>query len=157
MKKKFSANWLSSKKPNKQRKYLANAPLHLKKKFVGVHLSKDLRKKHNKRSLPVRKGDLVRVMRGKFKKKEGKILKVMLKRSRITIDGITIKKLDGSKKEVPIKASNLMIIELNLDDKKRLEGKKITTETKTVLEKESEKKTETKKKVDGKKSIIGDK
>ena len=30
MKKKFSLNWKSSKKPSKQRKYTANAPRHLK-------------------------------------------------------------------------------------------------------------------------------
>jgi hypothetical protein len=36
------------------------------------------------------------------------------------VEGIQIKKQDGSKVSVPFKASNLKIIELNLEDKKRI-------------------------------------
>src|SRR3989338_176397 len=46
MKNKFSTKWKESKQPRKQRKYRANAPLHLRKKFVNVNLSKELRKKY---------------------------------------------------------------------------------------------------------------
>jgi len=38
---------------------------------------------------------------------------------KVYIEEIQIKKTDGSKTNVPLKASNLQIIELNLDDKKR--------------------------------------
>ena len=69
MKQKFSIHWKSSKQPRKQRKYAANAPLHLRKKFVSANLSKDLRKKQGKRNIPLRKGDIVKIMRGKFKGK----------------------------------------------------------------------------------------
>ena len=62
MKQKFSTKWKSSKQPRKQRKYLANAPLHLKKKFISVNLSKELRKKHGKRNVSLRKGDIVKIM-----------------------------------------------------------------------------------------------
>ncbi len=62
MKKKFSDKWKASKLPRKQRKYLANAPLHIKRKFLSANLSKELRKKHGKRSIPIRKGDTVRIM-----------------------------------------------------------------------------------------------
>ena len=72
--KKFSTAWKSSSKPKKQKKYLLNAPLHLKHHFVQVHLSKELRKKYNRRSISVRKGDKVKVMRGSFKKHEGKVV-----------------------------------------------------------------------------------
>ena len=97
MKNKFSKNWKSSKQPRKQRKYLANAPLHIRKKFLSINLSKDLRKKHEKRNIPVRKGDVIKVMRGKFKKKQGKVTEVNTKTSKISIEGIQIKKQDGSK------------------------------------------------------------
>ena len=50
MKRKFSKSWKSSKQPRKQRKYSANAPLHLKRKLLSVNLSKELRKKYGKRS-----------------------------------------------------------------------------------------------------------
>jgi len=130
MKKKFSTAWKSSKQPRKQRKYVAQAPLHIKKRFVSVNLSKDLRKKHGKRNLPVKKEDVVKVMRGKFKKKQGKVLSVKLKTQKIIVEGIQVKKLDGSKVNVNLRPSNLQIIELNLEDKKRLKSKEIKTKEK---------------------------
>ena len=135
MKRKFSISWKASKQPRKQRKYLANAPLHIRKKFVRVHLSKELRKKYGKRNIQIKKGDNVKIMKGKFKNKIGKIIEVDLKRSRIIIEGIQVKKQDGSMAKVPLKASNLQIIELNLNDKKRsgkLEMKK--EQTKNIQE-----------------------
>ena len=119
MKQKFSTSQKASKKPSKQRKYSANAPLHIKKKFVSVNLSKELRKKYEKRNIPVRKGDNVKIMRWKFKGKEGKVLKIELKKSKVTVEGIQIKKQDGSKVNVKMQPSNLQIIELNLEDRKR--------------------------------------
>ena len=141
MKKKFSTKWKSSKQPRKQRKYLANAPLHLKKKFISVNLSKELRKKHGKRNVPVRKGDIVKIMRGKFKKKQGKVTEVKSKISKIIAEGIQIKKLDGSKANVKLQPSNLQIIELNLEDRKRM--KKLESK-KNKEEKESKKSIEEK-------------
>lgn len=123
MKKEFSKNWKSSKQPRKQRKYLANAPLHLKKNFVNANLSKDLRKKHDKRSLSIRKDDVVQVMRGKFKGKKGKVLEVKLKESKIIVEGIQATKIDGSKTSIKLQPSNLQITELNKEDKKRLKRK----------------------------------
>ncbi|MFZ1970860.1 MAG: 50S ribosomal protein L24 [Candidatus Nanoarchaeia archaeon] len=120
MKQKFNKDWKGSKKPRKQRKYLANAPLHLKAKSVSSNLSEDLRKKYKKRSLTLRKGDKIKVMRGKFKGKEGKITQVMIKVSKVIIDGIQIKKKDGSKANLKMEPSNLQLVELNLEDKKRL-------------------------------------
>ncbi|RLG15672.1 50S ribosomal protein L24 [Candidatus Pacearchaeota archaeon] len=119
MKKKFSTAWKSSKQPRKQRKYLVNAPLHLKRKMLSVNLSRELRKKYGKRNISVKKGDTVKIMRGKFKGKQGKIIEIKTKKQKITIEGIQTKKQDGSKVNVPIKASNLQIIELNLEDRKR--------------------------------------
>lgn len=125
MKKKFSTKWKASKQPRKQRKYLANAPLHLKKKIISVNLSKELRKKYGKRNLPLRKGDVVKIMRGKYNKKSGKVLAVKLKSRKVTIENVQIKKLDGSKVNTPLNSSNLQIIELNLEDKKRLKNKEV--------------------------------
>lgn len=121
MKKKFSKHWKGSKLPRKQRKYVANLPLHLKKKLVSVNLSKELRKKQGKRNISLRKGDTVKIMRGKFKKKQGKILEVKLKTGKIIVEGIQTKKMDGSKVNVSMRASNLQIVELDLTDKRRFE------------------------------------
>ena len=116
---KFSKAWKSSKKPRKQRKYRLNAPLHIKQKFVHAHSSKDLFKKHGKRSIILRKGDKVKIMCGKFKKHEGKVEKVDLKKTRIFVSGVELTKKDGTKKLLALHPSNLMIIELNFDDKLR--------------------------------------
>jgi len=139
MKQKFSKSWKSSKQPRKQRKYIAKAPLHLKRKFLSVNLSKELRKKHDRRNFVVRKGDKVKIMCGKFRKKTGKVTAVKIKQQKIYIEGIQTKKLDGSKVNIPLKASNLQIIELNLDDKKRIKSMKKKSELNK--DKENDKKT----------------
>lgn len=118
---KFSTNWKTSVKPKKQRKYRFNAPLHVKGKFLQAHLSDQLSKKYSKRTIRVRKGDRVKVMKGQFKEKSGKVEKVMTKKSKVYIDGIEIQKKDGTKTKYPISPSNIMITELDLNDKKRQE------------------------------------
>jgi len=124
MKNKFSTNWKESKQPRKQRKYQANAPLHLRKKFVNVNLSKELRKKQNKRSIQIKKDDKVKIMRGKFHGEVKKVIGVNLKKSKIILEGMQIKKQDGSKVNVKFQPSNLQIIELSERAKKAQEEKK---------------------------------
>ena len=121
--KKFNTSWRASKRPGKQRKYAALAPLHLRRRFLSANLSKELRKKYVKRSMPLRKGDVVRVMKGKFKKKTGKIITVNEKRLKVEIEGLQIKKQDGSKVNVRFNPSILQITELNIEDKKRILAK----------------------------------
>ncbi|NQU79830.1 50S ribosomal protein L24 [Candidatus Woesearchaeota archaeon] len=120
MKQAFSTNWNSSKRPAKQRKYVYNLPLHTQSRILSVHLSSDLRKKHNTRSTPVAKGDKVKVLRGQHKGRENKVERVDHKKTKVYIMGIETTKKDGSKSAYPIKPSNIMITELNLEDKKRL-------------------------------------
>ncbi|QDA30772.1 50S ribosomal protein L24 [Thermococcus indicus] len=110
---------LKTRQPRKQRKFLYNAPLHLRSKVMAATLSEDLRNKYGVRSLPIREGDKVRVMRGDFKGKEGKVVEVDLKRYRIHVEGVTHKKTDGTEVFYPLHPSNVMIIELNLDDERR--------------------------------------
>jgi large subunit ribosomal protein L24 len=120
MKQKFRKSWKASKQPRKQRKYAAKAPLHLKRKMLSANLSKDLREKHKTRNLPVRKGDTVVIKVGKFRGRKGKVTKVILKTSKVIVDGVQIKKKDGSKIDVKMEPSNLQIVELHLEDKMRL-------------------------------------
>jgi large subunit ribosomal protein L24 len=122
MEKKWSKNWKSSKQPRKQRKYRLNAPLHLRKKFLSAHLSKELRQKYKRRSFPLRKGDVVKVMRGKFKGKTAKVESIDLKRLKVYLEGIAVEKQNKLKAPVPFDPSNLQIIELNLNDRKRIEA-----------------------------------
>lgn len=117
----FSTTWKSSAKPKKQRKYRFNAPLHIKGKFLQAHLSDQLSKKHGKRAIRVIKGDKIKVMKGQFKDKTGKVEKVVTKLGKVYIEGIEMQKKDGTKTKYPISPSNIMITELNLNDKKRQE------------------------------------
>ncbi len=118
--KKFSKNWKRSKNPKKQRKYRKYAPLHIRHKLVSTNLSKELRKKYGRRSISLRKGDVVKIMRGKFKGKTAKVEKVDLKKLKVYLEGISIAKQSGLKRLVPIDPSNLQIVELNLSDKERI-------------------------------------
>ena len=120
MKQKFSTHWLSSTQPRKQRKFVINAPLHVRHKFLSANLSKELRKKYAKRNLPLRKGDEVLIMRGAFKKKKAKLTSVDLKKTRVTLEGMQRAKKDGSKVNVFFHPSVLQIQVLNLDDKQRV-------------------------------------
>lgn len=82
-------------------------------------LSKTLRKKHKRRNLRLRIGDMVKVMRGEYKGVDGKILKILLKKSKISIEGIKREKSKGEKVNVNIHSSNVVITSINTDDKLR--------------------------------------
>ncbi|MDP4039625.1 MAG: 50S ribosomal protein L24 [Candidatus Pacearchaeota archaeon] len=135
MKTVFSTSWISSSQPRKQRKYRYNAPLHIKHKFLNANLSKELRKKYGKKSLPLRKGDEVLVMRGSFAKKKGKILEVDLKKLRLTVEGINRKKSDGTKVNVYFNPSKVQIVSLNTEDTKRFKKNMKIGEEKNAPEK----------------------
>ena len=97
---------------------------------MSANLSKELRKKYGKRSMVVRKGDVVKICRGKFRKKTGKIINVNIKRQIVEVEGIQMKKQDGSKVNVRFNPSLLQITEINSEDKKRgLVSKEIVKKT----------------------------
>ncbi len=120
MKSEFSTSWNASVQPRKQRKFRANAPLHIKHRFLSAHLSKELRTKYGKRNLPLRIGDEVLVMRGSFRKKKTKVISIHLKRGKVALEGIQRTRRDGTKVNVFFRAHALKITALSLDDKERL-------------------------------------
>lgn len=90
-----------------------------------AHLSKELREKYGYRTFGLRKGDTVKIMRGKFKGKSGVVEKV--DGDNIYIENIKVEKQEGKMVNIPIHVSNIEITKLTLDDKKRkakLEAKK---------------------------------
>ncbi|MDO5835921.1 MAG: 50S ribosomal protein L24 [Methanobacterium sp.] len=110
-----------SKQPRKQRKFRYQAPLHIRHKMMSVNLSPELREEYGRRSLPVRKGDTVKVLRGDFKDHEGEVEGVDLKHYRLLVEGLSVQKPDGNQVYHPIHPSNLQIIEMDLDDDERNE------------------------------------
>jgi large subunit ribosomal protein L24 len=110
---------MTSKKPSKQRKAQFAAPLHRRHKFLSARLSDELREEYGKKSIPVRKGDTVKIMRGDFVGHEGKVEKVSLKKGRIYVEGVTVRKADGTERFYPIHPSNVMITKLEMKDEER--------------------------------------
>jgi large subunit ribosomal protein L24 len=89
-------------------------------------LSKDLKNKYHKRSIRVTEGDTVKVIRGEFKGVSGKITAVSTLKNGISIEGIKKEKLKGGNLDVFIHTSNVIVTDLNTEDKWRsakLEGK----------------------------------
>jgi large subunit ribosomal protein L24 len=129
-------------KPGLQRKRLFQAPLHLRHKHFSAPLSSELKKSRGFDALPLRKGDTVRIMRGDRKGVEGKVSKVDSRKYRVTVEGVTREKVDGTALPVLIHPSKVMIINLNLDDKWRrniLDRKKAKGEAAEKTEKAEEK------------------
>ena len=110
---------MKTTKPRKQRKRLFNAPIHQKRKRVTAMLSKELQKSKNKSTIVIRTGDDVEAMRGSNKKRRGEVQFVDYKKGKIFVKNITKKKTDGSEVMVPIAASNVKIVKLKEDDKRR--------------------------------------
>ena len=125
-KKTFSSAWKHSTQPRKQRTYLYKAPLHHKQKLLHVHLAPALRKKYGKRNILIKKGDKVRIVRGQFAKKEATVERVNLMQGKVFAEGIAVVKKDGTKVPYPLRAPQLMLVTLALQDsrrKKKLEEK----------------------------------
>src|SRR4030042_5572963 len=123
------------KDPRKQRKLLHNAPAHLRHKLMAAPLSPQLTASKSVKTLPVRKGDTVHIMRGDNKGFEGKISRLDLKNYRIYLEGLTREKVDGTVIFLPVHPSKVMIKNLNLNDKWR----KAIVDRKEALHKTAEK------------------
>ncbi len=124
MKSEFNKSWVSSKQPRKQVKFRANAPNHIRRKFMSTSLDKPLREKYGTRNIEVRKGDDVKIMRGKFAKKQGKVGIVDVKNTRIQVDGVQRTKSGGEKLETWFHPSNVKIILLDTSDNRRFKSSK---------------------------------
>lgn len=105
-----------SRQPRKQRKRLYNAPLHLRHKVLNARLTEKLQVELGVKRLPVRRGDTVRILRGDWKGHEGKVVKVDLRKMRIYVEGVTVKKADGSPVLYPIHPSNVEIVKADVGD-----------------------------------------
>ena len=116
-----------SKKAAKQRKFRYNAPNHIRRKMISSRVDDHLRYPDGNfstiprypRSMPVRKGDKVKILRGRHTGHEGKITRVNLKKLKIEIEGAVYPKADGTSIPRPIDPSNVVITHLDMSDKKR--------------------------------------
>ncbi len=136
MKTKFNKGWNRSVQPRKQVKFRSNAPNHILRKFMGAILEKKLREKYGRRSIEVKKNDEVKIMRGNFKGKQGKVTDCDIKNSRIQVEGISKTRKTGDKVAVWFNPSNVKIISLNDKDTKRFNKKTEIKQEKNETKKE---------------------
>ncbi len=111
----------NSTQPRKQRKERDEAPLHQRNRFVRATLAEDLRQEYNTRSVRVSEGDTVEVMRGDYAGEEEEVVRVDLDETKVYVENVTVEKTDGEEVPRPVDASNLRVIDLNLDDPVREE------------------------------------
>lgn len=115
---------MASAKPRKQRKRASTEPWHRLHKRVAAHVDPRLREKGKlalPRALPVRKGDFVRIVRGGFRGREGKVVAVDVHSGLVTVEKVVIRKTDEKEVARPIHPSNLLITKLDDTDPRRLE------------------------------------
>lgn len=107
---------MTSIKPKNQRK---NAATVNKKAKMAAGLSKDLRQEYGIRGSTLRKGDTVRIAKGDYRGHEGKVSSVDFASMKITVEGVQMSKMDGTKKNVLLFPSQVTITKLDLSDKLR--------------------------------------
>jgi len=78
-------------------------------------LSKEMKDKYKVGSMPIRKGDRVKIVRGGYKEKEGRVETVYRRRWVIHVEGVSVSKPSGDSKPIGIHPSNVVITELKMD------------------------------------------
>ena len=138
---------VKSSKPKKQRRFFHKMPLHKRQKSVASTLSKALRKSLGIRSISLRKGDKVKVVRGKHRGTEAKVTSINYQKLQVFLEKIVLKRNDGTEKPVPLHASNLVITDIDRSDARRAGKAKLAkpkteekAKKKEVNEKDGEKK-----------------
>lgn len=123
-------NKVGNTKPSTVRKQQKNAPIQIRRRYISAPLSPNLKSQFGARTMTVAENDTVSITKGDRKLTEGKVIRVNTKTSKVYIEGVTRTRLDGSTVQIPIRAENVMITKLNLDDdwrKKIIERKGFKT------------------------------
>lgn len=132
---------MATKNPGKNRLSQNKAPIHVKRKRMRARLITDDPNLQNVRTVTVRVGDEVEVLRGDFgnpnsvksdsKGKrlgqsrgraglKSKVTRVDTSNGRIFVDGLTISTADGKEEALPIHPSNLVVTALYEGDPVRI-------------------------------------
>ncbi|EEA21471.1 60S ribosomal protein L26A [Talaromyces marneffei ATCC 18224] len=99
----------------KSRKAHFSAPSSERRVIMSAPLSKELREKHNVRSIPIRKDDEVTIVRGSNKGREGKVTSVYRLKYAIHIERVVREKSNGQSVPLGIHPSKVVITKLKLD------------------------------------------
>lgn len=101
-------------KSDTERKKFYTEKLHKRKNRLHAHLSKHLRStlKTKKRSILLRKGDKVKIMRGPESGKEAKVLRVNTQKRVVYLEGIVTRTARAKEIVIPIEPSNLLLVSI---------------------------------------------
>ena len=113
----------NSFKIRKQRKRQLAAPSSIRRRLMSCHLNKSLRDQYKIRCLPIKRGDEVKILKGKSKGKSGKVVQVYRKRNVIYVDKVNREKQNGQSVFLPIRPCHCIIEKLliNKDRTKTIE------------------------------------
>ena len=132
---------MTTKKPGKNRLSQRKAPIHVKRKRIRARLLTNDPNLQNVRTVTVRVGDEVEILRGDFgnpnsiksdsKGKrlgqsrgraglKSKVNRVDTSSGRIFVDGLSITTADGKEEAIPIHPSNLVVTALHEGDPVRI-------------------------------------
>src|SRR5580658_9355378 len=125
---------LSPQSPRRQRKAGYDATNFERRVRMTVPLSRELRRRFHTRSIPIRKGDTVRVMSGSFVGREERVAKVDRRGYTVTLDNVTLKSGESKLKPLAIRTSHLVLTKLNLADAWRREALQVRAEELTAEE-----------------------
>ncbi|MFZ0699226.1 MAG: 50S ribosomal protein L24 [Thermoplasmata archaeon] len=106
----------SSSAPRRQRKALYTADSFHRRRRMSVPLSRELRARFHCRSVPVRKGDTVRILSGSYVGSEERVAKVDRRSYSVILNNITLKTGEQKQKPLPIRTGQLLLTKLNLSD-----------------------------------------
>eukprot|EP01068_Selenidium_serpulae_P002207 Selendium_serpulae@DN2280_c0_g1_i1.p1 len=121
---KFSKTVSSSRRTNRRKHFQASSGR--RRILMSARLNKDLRRRYNVRSVPIRKNDTVVVDGGQYAEKTGKVIKVYRLKWKIYVDQVFRKKANGDQVHVGLHPSNVTITGLAqgvVDRKAMLERK----------------------------------
>jgi len=120
--------------PRRQRRALYSADTFERRRRMTVLLSRELRARFHRRSVPLRKGDTVRVLGGSYKGREERVAKIDRRAYAVTLDNVTLKTADEKMKPLDLRPGHLVITKLNLSDAWRRRSLRIRDEEATAEE-----------------------
>jgi len=120
--------------PRRQRKAFYTATSNERRVRMTVPLSRELRARFHRRSIPLRKGDTVRVLSGSFEGREERVARVDRRGYTVTLDNVTLKTADEKMKPLSLGVGHLVITRLNLSDPWRRRSMKLREEDVTAEE-----------------------
>eukprot|EP00923_Selenidium_pygospionis_P019421 GHVN01034000.1.p1 GENE.GHVN01034000.1~~GHVN01034000.1.p1 ORF type:complete len:139 (+),score=19.35 GHVN01034000.1:56-472(+) len=107
----------SSRRVSRRRHFQASSGR--RRIIMSAPLSKELRKLHNVRSVPIRKDDIVCVDAGKAREATGKVIRCYRKKWKIYIEGLQRRKANGDTVSIGIHPSNVTITKLMLTKERK--------------------------------------